>query len=118
MARATAQAQGAELADLDDFDGQVIDAEITDNRIPVTVRHSIWLLGSTCTAVSANACTAGSASACLLQEKCAIGGLHDLDGHALNQSAGHHRLPGLGQDDAAEQHPDAGPWAALGGHRE
>lgn len=42
MARQTARAQGtAELADLDDFDGQVVDAEVIDNRIPVTVRSSI-----------------------------------------------------------------------------
>jgi hypothetical protein len=39
LAQQVARAQGtAELADLDDFDGQIIDAEVIDNRIPVTVR--------------------------------------------------------------------------------
>lgn len=64
MARATAQAQGAELADLDDFDGQVIDAEIIDNRIPVTVRHFLWMFGSTCTAGSARACLLHAREVC------------------------------------------------------
>lgn len=40
LAQQVARAQGtAELADLDDFDGQIMDAEVIDNRIPVTVRR-------------------------------------------------------------------------------
>jgi hypothetical protein len=38
LAQQVARAQGtAELADLDDFDGQIVDADVIDNRIPVTV---------------------------------------------------------------------------------
>ena len=40
LAHQVARAQGtAELADLDDFDGQIVDAEVIDDRIPVTVRR-------------------------------------------------------------------------------
>ena len=34
MSRAVAKAAGADLADLDEFDGEIVDAETIDNRIP------------------------------------------------------------------------------------
>lgn len=115
-----------------------------DDRVPVTVscccclhvQHSrcLWVCGSGAVGGWDGCGTQlyGSSAACGARGMCAVTArwcAAVASAHTRTQTrtrprtararaTGHHRVPGVWQDHAAQPHPDGWPWQAHRGHRE
>jgi len=113
-------------------DGVVdIDADVVDNRVPITVRTRSFVGSSVPTRPpfrpqmmhlhdkQMHGCGAAQATPTMLPYVDSAPAVAMPDAvQLLVPLAGHHGVPRLGQDDPAQQHPDAGPRAAHSRHRE